>query len=120
MSIKDNLYYYKAKISRVVDGDTVKFEYIDLGFNLKYMNQTGRLIGIDTYELKDKVPEKKALAYKGKEYMVKRVEGKEVIIKSREFKIMDNFARLLVEIYDGDELINDTLVRLGLAEIYLD
>lgn len=119
MSIKDNLYYYKAKIGRVVDGDTVKFEYIDLGFNLEYKNQTGRLLGIDAYELRDKDAEKKELANKGKEYMIKRVENKEVIIKSREFEVMDNFARLLVDIYDGDELINDTLIKLGFAEIYL-
>jgi len=42
------MYKYRAKVTRVVDGDTVDFE-VDLGFNLFAKIRT-RLIGVDTPE----------------------------------------------------------------------
>ena len=50
------MYKYKAKIIRVVDGDTVDVD-IDLGFGVWLNNQRIRLYGIDTPECRtrDKV-----------------------------------------------------------------
>ena len=42
------MYEYKAKVKRVVDGDTVDF-IVDLGFNIHTTIRT-RLIGVDTPE----------------------------------------------------------------------
>ena len=42
------MYEYKAKVTRVVDGDTVDFE-VDLGFHIK-ADIRGRLKGVDTPE----------------------------------------------------------------------
>ena len=42
------MYEYKAKVDRVVDGDTVDF-IVDLGFNVQ-MKIRGRLAGVDTPE----------------------------------------------------------------------
>ena len=42
------MYEYKAKVDRVVDGDTVDF-IVDLGFNVNIKIRT-RLIGVDTPE----------------------------------------------------------------------
>ncbi len=45
---KNNLYHYRAKVERVVDGDTVDF-IVDLGFSVK-IKIRGRLAGVDTPE----------------------------------------------------------------------
>ena len=42
------MYKYKAKIAKVVDGDTVDF-YVDLGFNVSIKIRT-RLLDVDTPE----------------------------------------------------------------------
>ena len=42
------MYEYKARVKRVVDGDTIDFE-VDLGFNVK-INIRGRLLGVNTPE----------------------------------------------------------------------
>ena len=46
---KMNPYVYRAKILRVVDGDTVDID-LDLGFGIVYAKQRVRLLGIDTPE----------------------------------------------------------------------
>lgn len=51
-----NLYYYKAKVARIVDGDTVDF-YVDLGFETLVKTRF-RLKGIDAPEVRG--PEKEA------------------------------------------------------------
>lgn len=42
------MYEYRAKVKRVVDGDTVDFE-VDLGFKISVLIRT-RLLGVDTPE----------------------------------------------------------------------
>ena len=46
---KMNPYVYRAKILRVIDGDTVDID-LDLGFGIVYAKQRVRLLGIDTPE----------------------------------------------------------------------
>lgn len=43
------MYQYKAKILKVLDGDTVEID-LDLGFNIVLANQKVRLAGVDTPE----------------------------------------------------------------------
>jgi micrococcal nuclease len=43
------MYQYKAKILKVLDGDTVDID-LDLGFNIVLANQRVRMSGIDTPE----------------------------------------------------------------------
>lgn len=119
-AIEDKLYHYKATVSKITDGDTIKFDEINLGFNVVLKNQVARLIGIDTPELRSKVPEEKKLAYEAKDYLEKRLLGKTVIIKSREFKFNDSFGRILADIYLEDELINDTLLAEGYAVVFME
>ena len=40
-------YEYHAKVTEVVDGDTVVID-IDLGFDVVFINQKVRLLGVDT------------------------------------------------------------------------
>ncbi|GAG20500.1 unnamed protein product, partial [marine sediment metagenome] len=44
------MYTYRAKLDRVVDGDTVDL-FVDLGFNICIKDRF-RLLGIDTPELR--------------------------------------------------------------------
>lgn len=55
------MHEYKAKLVKVVDGDTLKLD-IDLGFNLWHLNQNVRLADIDAPELRTKEG-KEAKAY---------------------------------------------------------
>lgn len=51
----DRRYEYTARVSRVIDGDTIRC-FVDLGFNV-LVEQTFRLRGIDTWEARHRDPE---------------------------------------------------------------
>jgi micrococcal nuclease len=63
--IGENMYEYRVKIIKVVDGDTVDVD-IDLGFGVWLKNERVRLFGIDTPEsrTRDKEEKKYGLAAK--------------------------------------------------------
>lgn len=93
-----------AKVKRVVDGDTIELEN---GQKLRY-------IGMDTPEsVKPNTPVQcfaKAAVARNKEL----VEGKEVrLVKDVSDK--DRFQRLLRYVYVDDVLVNETLIKEGLA-----
>ena len=69
------MYKYKAKLIRVVDGDTVDV-MVDLGFDI-WVKKRLRLFGIDAYEsrTRDKKEKKKGLAAKARLKQV--LEGEE-------------------------------------------
>lgn len=113
--MEDLLYWYKAHVLRVIDGDTIVFSEIDLGFEIVLKNKHGRLLGIDTPELKASDPEVKALAYEAKDYVAVRLTDQDVIIKSVE---VDNFGRILVKVYLAEEYVNDTLIAEGYAVVF--
>ena len=52
------MYQYKAKVLKVLDGDTVDID-LDLGFNIILANQRVRLAGIDTPESRTENKEEK-------------------------------------------------------------
>ena len=114
------MYTYKAKLMRVVDGDTVDAE-IDLGFGV-FMKQRIRLYGINTPESRTRDLEEKerGLAAKarptellGKESLVETILNKRG--KSRRI-----LGTLHVNKEDGSTLnINQTLVEEGHAQSIL-
>ena len=63
------MYEYKAKLVKVVDGDTVDVD-IDLGFGVWLKNERVRIMGIDTPEsrTRDKVEKIFGLAAKAVSY----------------------------------------------------
>ena len=71
------MYNYKAKVIKVVDGDTLDLQ-IDLGFKI-FTQIRVRVLDVDTYETKG---EFKELGLKIKEATKKLLEGKDVIIES--------------------------------------
>ena len=74
------MYEYKAKLLKVVDGDTVDVD-IDLGFGVWLRNERVRIMGIDTPEsrTRDKVEKLFGLAAKKR---LKELLTKDIILKT--------------------------------------
>ena len=112
------MYKYKAKIERVVDGDTVDV-IIDLGFKIT-TNQRIRLKGIntpETYNVK-KTSEEYKKGLEAKNYVIKRVEENknEAIIETN--KDTGKYGRYIGTIWftDSEISLNEELVTNGFAK----
>lgn len=110
----DNLYYYKAKVNRVVDGDTLNLT-IDLGFKL-YHTMNCRLARINTPELHAQEESVRESANKAKQFLSSLTqEGDEVVIRSVK---LDKYGRPLIEVYSKDKNVNDIMIESGFAAKY--
>ena len=116
--LNESLYYYRAKVWQVTDGDTVKVRW-DLG-RRTFADEVIRFSRINAYELKtDKGKE-------AKQFVVDRIQDKEVILKTeldkRGMTKYGGFDRFLAEVYyetdKGWINLNDELLEEGLAIIY--
>lgn len=95
-----------ATVVSVVDGDTIKIEG----------GEVVRYIGMNTPEA---VAPKKPVECFGKEASVKNkelVQGKTVELV-RDVSNRDRYGRLLRYVWIGDEMINETLVKEGYAQV---
>ena len=113
------MYTYKAKLVRVIDGDTIDAE-IDLGFNV-LIRQRIRLYGINTPECRTTDLEEKEKGLAAKERLVELLP-KEFIVETVLNK-RGKFGRILgilhSESEDGTRVnINETLVNEGHAVEY--
>ena len=91
-------------VVRVIDGDTIVLEN----------NERVRYIGIDTPELPRGRKGGGAFAFEAKAYNQELVEGRRVVLEYDEQK-RDRFGRILAYVYRGDVMINEELLRAGLA-----
>ena len=116
-------YIYKAKLDRVVDGDTVD-ALIDVGFDIWFKKRI-RFKGVDTWESRTRNLEEKALGLKAKARTKELLE--EVSSKSGYFRIksygLGKYGRVLADIFiedkDGKQWnINQTLISEGHAYVY--
>ena len=116
-------YIYKAKLDRVVDGDTVD-ALIDVGFDIWFKKRI-RFKGVDTWESRTRNLEEKALGLKAKARTKELLE--EVSSKSGYFRIksygLGNYGRVLADVFimdkDGKQWnINETLISEGHAYVY--
>lgn len=115
-----DLYCYKAKMTRMIDGDTVDVD-IDLGFHLAF-SVRARLHGINAPELRGESKEKGIVA---RNRLQEMVLGADDIVVRTFLDEKDKYGRVLVEVLKtyrtqaGDELslvnINERLVEEGLA-----
>ena len=120
------MYEYKAKLVKVVDGDTVDVD-IDLGFGIWMKNERVRIMGIDTPEsrTRDKVEK---LFGKAASARVKELLEEDIILKTQIARngedMKGKFGRILgdfiVERFeDGkQEMLTDILVEEGHAVAY--
>ena len=110
-------YQYRAKLGRVVDGDTMDV-VIDLGFYVE-LRERVRLAELNTPEIyrvpKDSEEYKKGM--EAKEYVEKRLKenGNELIIETKK---RGKWRRWLATIYlnDSSKTLNEELVENGMAE----
>ncbi len=118
------LWFYRAYVIRVIDGDTAVL-YVDRGMH-EFMVMKARLAGIDAPELRPRHGSKegriaeKVLAATATARLVELIEGKEVLIKTHK---TGKFGRWLAEIYlpdDPAKTANSLLLEEGLAVKYGD
>ncbi len=109
------MYEYKAKLDRVVDGDTVD-ALVDLGFDV-WVKKRIRLEGIDAPETRTKDLEEKSrgLATKPRlESLLGATEGEFVLVSHG----VGKYGRCIGTIYIDEKNINQLLLSEGLAEKY--
>jgi micrococcal nuclease len=123
-SLKDpHLWYYRAIVIRVVDGDTAIL-LLDKGFH-EFAVEKVRLAGIDAPELRpregstEQRTAEKALAAKATDRLKELVEGKEVIVQTQK---TGKFGRWLSHLYPVgyDKSANQILLEEDLAVVYGD
>lgn len=108
------MYEYKAKVIRIVDGDTIEL-LIDLGFGVSKVEMT-RLANIDAYEKSlrnGQTAEEKALGIEATNYLIDLLSNKDVIVKT--VKDSGKYGRYIANIFYNDESISDLMVKLGYA-----
>lgn len=109
------MYVYKAKLIRVIDGDTIEAS-VDLGFGLRYQMLI-RLHGINTPETRTKdLAEKKAgIAAKERLQELMSDSGGKFILQSHG---VGKYGRCLGVLFIDDVNVNNLLINEGLAEKY--
>ena len=115
------MWTYRAKVIRVVDGDTVDVD-IDLGFGIWQKNERVRIMGIDTPEsrTRNKVEKKFGLAAKAK---LQSLLGKDTVLKTTINKkgvdMKGKFGRILGDFEtESNRMVTDILVEEGHAVAY--
>lgn len=112
------MYKYKAKLDRIVDGDTMDV-IIDLGFKITTFQRI-RLARINTPETynvkKDSEEYKKGM--EAKHYVEQRLadNANEMLLETE--KVTEKYGRYIGTIYLADKTIslNDELVEMGFAK----
>ena len=107
------MYEYRALVVKVYDGDTIVVD-IDLGFGIMMKNQSVRLLGVDTPEIRGK---ERNEGLEVKIAVENKILGKWVKIKTMKDK-KGKYGRWLVNLWVDDLCINNWLVTEGLAEEY--
>ena len=116
-------YIYRAKLDRIVDGDTVD-ALIDVGFDIWFKKRI-RFMGLDTWESRTRDLEEKKLGKLAKERTRQLLE--DVSSKSGYFRVkshgLGKYGRVLGEIFimdkDGKQWnVNETLIAEGHAYVY--
>ncbi len=116
MTTPEANYVRRGKVMRVVDGDTIDAQ-INFGFSLYQVHRL-RLLRVDTPELNSTDEALRAKALQAKEFVIKAVMDREVILETVK---SDSFGRYLAEVYytdlDGVQCnLSENLIANGLAQ----
>lgn len=118
---EEKLYHYKAKVVKIVDGDTIDIQ-IQLGFHITVEKRV-RLFGVntpETYGVK-KTSEEYQAGMKAKEFVEHFLAGKECLVRTYLDKHGESkhgkYGRLLAEIFVSDISLNEKLLSEGLAVV---
>jgi len=114
---------YKAKVTRVVDGDTFDCT-LDLGFDI-YLKQRCRMMGMDTPESRTRDLEEKYRGLLSKQYLKDQLKkaSNNVILRCDDDDETGKFGRVLADVIyiseDGTEInINKDMIKEGYAVEY--
>lgn len=113
------LYWYKAKVVKVIDGDTLDID-VDLGFDVWHCMRV-RLNGINAAESRTSNLEEKKLGLEAKEYVKTWFDKRGYEIKIRTFKDKtEKYGRVLAEVYDlnGLDCLNTDMIESNMAKPY--
>ncbi len=101
-------YTYRVTVDRVIDGDTIDV-LIDVGFKTTVFKRL-RLLNVDTEELRDKDPERRAKAQEAKAFLEDTLNGADRVYVQTFLDSTGKYGRLLawvwVEVEEENELIN--------------
>lgn len=114
------MYQYKAKVLKVLDGDTVDID-LDLGFNIVLANQRVRLAGIDTPESRTTNSEEKVRGQLSKKKVAEKLPvGSWVKIETQKSDSNDDkFGRILaVFILEDGTSLNQWMIDNNYAVLY--
>ena len=117
--MKDNLYHYRAKVLRVVDGDTVDV-MLDLGFNVS-LKERVRLYGINAPESRTRDKSEKVKGLAAKDFVVEWTADRadDIVIVTRIDK-RGKYGRILGTIMtESGENLNEIMIKEGHAVEYL-
>ena len=97
-------YFYRAKLDRVVDGDTVDFN-LDLGFDIWHKARV-RLNGVNTPESRTRDLEEKALGLAAKSYVQGWLDKYESVYIHTSKDAKGKYGRILGTIYADTDMLN--------------
>jgi micrococcal nuclease len=102
-----------AKVTRVVDGDTMKVSFTEGG---KVKEETIRLLLVDTPESVDPEKPVQPFALDASNYAKTMLTGKDVQLEL-DVSERDKYGRLLCYLYIGDNMFNELLLENGYARV---
>ena len=113
------MYTYKAKLDRVVDGDTIDVN-IDLGFDIS-VHKRVRLAGIDTPESRTRDLEEKKRGLAAKDRLIEILAKGNLVVESKDVGKYGRVLGVLTIYPDNLDLpinVNEALVHEGHAVEY--
>ena len=113
----NNLYFYKAHVTYIYDGDTITCD-VDCGFGLKMIKTKIRLYGIDTPELRG---EDNKIGIHVRDILREKLHDKDILLQTIKDK-KGKYGRYLgiAHLKEDDKYINinDWLIEKGYAVKY--
>ncbi len=108
------MYEYRARITRVIDGDTVEAE-IDLGFHVA-ISVTLRLAGINAPEIRGAERPRGLAATRYLESLLDDLAGdtRELTVRTQK-DVTEKYGRYLADLIAGEVNLNHALVAAGHA-----
>jgi micrococcal nuclease len=111
------MHEYKAKITRIVDGDTIRCD-IDLGFSTILHNQVVRLYGIDTPESRTRDKEEKFYGKLAASFLKKQCKKGTCIALRTYLDKRGKYGRILGELIVDGVNVNQLMVEEHMAVEY--
>ena len=113
----NKMYEYRAKIRRIVDGDTVDVD-IDLGFDMIFSKQRIRLYGIDTPESRTRDKEEKFYGKLAAQFLKDQCKKGSCIALRTHLDKKGKYGRILGEIIVDGVNINQLMIEEHMAVEY--